>query len=472
MYKLLLCWKYLRTRFLAFVCIVSVMLGVATLVVVNSVMAGFSEKLKNRFHGLMSDVIVESPSNNGFPEDAEVMQEKIRNSSIAQYIEAMTPTIEVFGIVTYDVMINGSPEQVVVPVRVVGTDPKGRAAVGGFGEFLTQPARQKNPNFDLDPEAMRRWQYMSARVPDIGAPKPLPDDPPPIAKPPAEEVKPVGAIPGYGITHYRYSDPVTKRPAEKEILPPGSTIKIATLGAGKQDMEPVYSNFVVCDSIKTEMTEYDGKFVYVPLDYLQRLRAMGNRVTHIQIKLKDYEKAELVTTELKKLFPDQYAYQVHTWEEKQDSLLQAIEIERGLLNLLLFMIVGVAGFCILAIFSTIVREKTRDIGILKSLGASNRGVMQIFLGYGLLLGVIGAGLGTILGLIITYNINPIEHFLYKLTGVGFSPDVYYFDAIPTSVELNTVMLVNTGAIAIAVAFSVWPALRAAWMRPVQALRYE
>ncbi len=137
MYKALLCWQYLRTRFLAFVCIVSVMLGVATLVVVNSVMAGFSSKLKDRFHGLMSDVIIESPSNNGFPEDTDEMMAKIRNSPANEYIEAMTPTIEVFGIVTYDVLMNGSLEQVIVPVRVVGTDPAGRASVGGFGEYLT-----------------------------------------------------------------------------------------------------------------------------------------------------------------------------------------------------------------------------------------------------------------------------------------------------------------------------------------------
>jgi lipoprotein-releasing system permease protein len=224
------------------------------------------------------------------------------------------------------------------------------------------------------------------------------------------------------------------------------------------------------------MTEYDGHFVYVPLDYLQQVRGMGKRVTHIQIKLKDYSKAPEVVEALRAEFlkddPEGYLFQVHTWEDKQSSLLKAVDIERGLLNLLLFMIVGVAGFCILAIFSMIVREKTRDIGILKSLGASNRGVMQIFLGYGLLLGTIGSAAGTALGLLITHYINEIEHFLFRTTGVGFSPDVYYFDRIPTQVESLTVLLVDAGAVLIAVTFSVWPAIRAAWLRPVQALRYE
>jgi lipoprotein-releasing system permease protein len=263
---------------------------------------------------------------------------------------------------------------------------------------------------------------------------------------------------------------------DKEIMPPGSTFKLIMAGSGTAELKPVDSNFSICDSIKTDMTEYDGHFVYVPLDYIQSLRAMGKHVTHIQVKLKDYSKSEEVVKQLRALFnptgQDDYSFQVHTWEQKQGSLLKAVDIERGLLNLLLFMIVGVAGFCILAIFSMIVREKTRDIGILKSLGASNRGVMQIFLGYGLLLGLVGSVLGTMLGLIVTWNINPIEHGLYKLTGVGFTPDVYYFDQIPTHIEPNTVFLVNVGAILIAVVFSVWPAIRAARLRPVQALRFE
>jgi lipoprotein-releasing system permease protein len=153
--------------------------------------------------------------------------------------------------------------------------------------------------------------------------------------------------------------------------------------------------------------------------------------------------------------------------------LAAIRTEKGILNILLFMIIGVAGFGILAIFSMIVGEKTRDIGILKSLGASNWGVMQIFLGYGLLLGVVGGGLGSLLGLAITANINEIEHLLAKATGQDIFPrDVYYFDRIPTDIQPMAILLVNLGAVGIAVLFSILPALRASMLHPVRALRFE
>src|SRR5581483_4928694 len=125
---------------------------------------------------------------------------------------------------------------------------------------------------------------------------------------------------------------------------------------------------------KSEMSEYDSGLVFVPLDYLQTLRGMPDRATSIQIKLKDYAHAIEVRDALRELFPA-HTFQVATWEDKQTALLAAIAVERGILNVLLFMIVGVAGFGILAIFSMIVIEKTRDIGILKALGASNRGVL-------------------------------------------------------------------------------------------------
>src|SRR5262249_48343186 len=199
---------------------------------------------------------------------------------------------------------------------------------------------------------------------------------------------------------------------------------------------------------------------------------MKDRATRIQIRLKDYGTAKEVKEALQKMFPS-HTYMVQTWEDKQGALLAAISVERGILNVLLFMIVGVAGFGILAIFSMIVVEKTRDIGVLKALGASNRGVMAIFLGYGLLLGVCGPGLGTTLGLTITYNLNGIEQWLTKHTGQQvFDRSIYYFDQIPTFVQPLSVVLVNAGSIVVAVLFSVLPALRAAMLHPVRALRYE
>src|SRR5260370_2154064 len=101
MYKLLLCWRYLLTRYLALVCIISVMLGVATLIVVNSVMSGFSTKLRDRLHGLLSDVIIEGPGMDGFP-DADGKMYKIRaDPFLASKIEAMTPTMEVIAMLQY-----------------------------------------------------------------------------------------------------------------------------------------------------------------------------------------------------------------------------------------------------------------------------------------------------------------------------------------------------------------------------------
>ena len=141
----------------------------------------------------------------------------------------------------------------------------------------------------------------------------------------------------------------------------------------------------------------------------------------------------------------------------QSPLLAAVQMETTLLNILLFLIIAVAGFGILATFFMIVVEKTRDIGILKSLGAPSRGVMNIFLSYGLSLGIVGSGVGTILGLMFVWNINRIAKLIELTTGHEvFDPTVYYFSQIPTIVDPLTVCWVILGSMAIAVAASVLP----------------
>jgi lipoprotein-releasing system permease protein len=214
------------------------------------------------------------------------------------------------------------------------------------------------------------------------------------------------------------------------------------------------------------------------MEKVQQMRGMidpstgiGN-VTSIQIKLYKDSDGPLVRDLLQKAFPGEI-YGVQTWRDKQGPLLAAVQMETAILNVLLFLIIAVAGFGILAIFYMIVVEKTRDIGILKALGAHSRGIMGIFLAYGLSLGVVGSGAGMVLGLLFVFNINTIADWLAWITGHEvFDPTIYYFQKIPTIVEPFTVFWVVSGAILIAVMASILPAHRAARLHPVEALRYE
>jgi lipoprotein-releasing system permease protein len=470
-YKLLLCWRYLRTRYLALVCIVSVMLGVATLIVVNSVMSGFSTKLRARLHGLLSDIDLASPDFNGFG-DPEGKMARIRaDPFLGPRVAAMSPTLEIFAMLQYRVGLEQAPYA--RTVRLIGIDPEGRKALGGFSEFLARPENRDHPSFRLTPDAL--LQYRRSEVGEEMAAPPVHFDPPRPGEPPPPDMSdlkrppapPEGVILGWAICHYR------KRNAdgtytEYEVLQPGDAVILTTLSGVR--LSPVNARFALCDYYHSEMSEYDANYAFVSLEYLQKLRTMEDRVTSILIRLKDYSEHEAVVKRLRELFP---GLDIQTWEDKQSALLAAIGIEKGILNVLLFLIIAVAGFGILAIFSMIVVEKTRDIGILKALGASNWGVMKIFLGYGLLLGVVGAGLGTAMGLTFTIYINQVEHLLTHLTGQEIFPrDIYYFNEIPTDIQPWVVVLVNAGAVGIAVLFSVLPALRAALLHPVRALRYE
>ncbi|HLW64639.1 MAG TPA: FtsX-like permease family protein [Gemmataceae bacterium] len=497
MYKLLLCWRYLCSRYLAFICIISVTLGVGTLITVNSVMNGFSTKLKDRLHGLLSDMVVESMDPiDGFPMSSEEMMKRIKESPAGPHVYAMSPTVEIFAIMQF----RFNDKNITRRVVLVGIDMNYQKELGGITDYIVDPKRRKNPNFEIDPEAMRWFNLMHPPVPDDPLwmqpnkpeakkaqgeePPPLapleakfqqaPKDLPPIEKPPSTPFQPHAIIVGHAIAFYRY-DPPNGGPAQDIcLLKPGDDVTLYTVGTPNEHGEvlPVSGHFVVTDYAKSEMSEYDSTYVYVPLDYLQHLRTMDGRVNSLQIRLKDYKSAPFVKAELQKLFP-QHTYHVATWEDKQGALLSAIAIERGILNVLLFMIIGVAGFGILAIFSMIVTEKTRDIGILKSLGASHRGVMSIFLWYGLLLGVVGSILGTMGGLLFTRYINEIEDFISRMTGHEvFSKSVYYFDKIPTDVQPANIFWINVGAVLIAVFFSILPAWRAARLQPVSALRYE
>jgi lipoprotein-releasing system permease protein len=450
------------------------MLGVATLIVVNSVMSGFSTKLRDRLHGLCSDILIEAMSLDGFGDPDGKMEAIRKDPFLAAKIQAMTPTLEVYSLLQFS--YHGQP--ITKVVRLIGVEPEGRTAIGGFKEFLVNQKKADKPSFAISEDAKRHWLWYQQRrlapplppIPDFNDP----DDQHPTVPVEVPVKEPRGIILGNLIASFRTED--LDNPGKYKdvyLLEPGDEIVVYTT-SGVQARNGVYDNFVVVDYFKSDMSDYDQNCVFVPLDYLQHLLTRQDKVTSIQIKLKDYGDAEPVCDRLRALFPREKAFvQVVTWEDKQGPILAAIDIEKGILNVLLFLIIGVAGFGILAIFSMIVAEKTRDIGILKALGASNVGIMKIFLSYGFLLGLIGTLIGTGIGILLTTNINEVETVLSMVTGQKvFNPKIYYFNEIPTHIQPGMLVLVNCGAVAIAVVFSVLPALRAATLHPVKALRYE
>src|SRR5262249_28086059 len=182
----------LRTRYLAMVCIVSVMLGVATLIVVNSVMGGFSTKLRQRLHGLLSDVVVESYDYNGFSDPQGKMALIRSDPFLNERIEAMAAALEIFAMIQFS--YNEWP--VARPVRLIGIDPEARARIGGFSEYLI--VHKEHPTFKLDPSARKRWQDRN-RLREIIErepiqPQPLPGEKPPPEPPPSKAFVPEGII--------------------------------------------------------------------------------------------------------------------------------------------------------------------------------------------------------------------------------------------------------------------------------------
>jgi lipoprotein-releasing system permease protein len=154
LYKVLLCWRYLLTRYLALACIVSVMLGVATLIVVNSVMSGFSTKLQDRLRGMISDVVVECVWPSGMDDVPEKLDRINSDPYLSAHVEAVSPTMEIFGIVEY--FVNNEP--VMHPVHILGINAATRGKFVGFKEFLLDKKNREHPSFDLPEIAVQRFK--------------------------------------------------------------------------------------------------------------------------------------------------------------------------------------------------------------------------------------------------------------------------------------------------------------------------
>ena len=235
--------------------------------------------------------------------------------------------------------------------------------------------------------------------------------------------------------------------------------------------KPVRMKYTVAGFFHSGNYEYDSSFGFITLHSAQQLFRLGNSVHAIKIKLDNVDKA----AETKNMLQEELGpmYHVRTWMDKNKALFSAVQMEKRVMFIILLLISVVAALNIISTLVMVAFQKTKDIGILRSLGATRLSIGILFTLQGLLISLTGVFFGLTSGLLIAHNVDAISKFLEKYTGFSFfPPDVYYFDAIPSVVVPTDVFLVSISAIGLCLLGSLIPAILAARLDPVNALRYE
>lgn len=229
--------------------------------------------------------------------------------------------------------------------------------------------------------------------------------------------------------------------------------------------------FRVAGIFRLGMSDFDGGLALIGLEEAQALYHLGDRTTGLGVRFHDVDQAE----GLKRFFqaelgPDTW---VRSWYDLNRNFFSALQVEKNVMTILLGLIILVAAFNIVSTLIMVVMEKTKDIGILRALGATRKSIRKIFVLEGFSVGVFGVVLGSVWGLLMAWNLNPIADFLEETTGLAVFPsDIYYLDRIPTEINFLDVTTIIVLALLTSVLAGIYPAGRAAKLNPVEALRYE
>ena len=238
--------------------------------------------------------------------------------------------------------------------------------------------------------------------------------------------------------------------------------------------EEVYlpMELTVTGIFQSGMFEYDVGLILTSLETAQDLYGLGTAIHGVELMTDDpFLGAQQVAGDLNRKLPAPLRAQ--TWAQMNSRLLGAIQVEKTMMFVILIFIIIVAAFGITSTLITVTVQKTKEIGVIKALGATSGKILRIFLLQGFIVGVFGVAAGVGLGLLTVHNINPISHFLSRVAGIDVFPrDIYNFPAIPASLSISDLLTIAGSALVICTLAGLIPALRAARLEPVEALRYE
>ncbi len=233
---------------------------------------------------------------------------------------------------------------------------------------------------------------------------------------------------------------------------------------------PLQNKFKISSIFTTGLAEFDQSVIFMPIENAVSLFELSNTEINLEIFLKNPEKADLIKERVQKIFNEHYVY---SWTDLNKSFFGALKVERNVMFIILTLIIIVAAFNIISGLTILVKNKTKEIAILRTLGVSKNSITKIFFLIGFTIGFLATMSGVLIGILFSYYIEEIRVLITKLFGITLFPEeIYFFSQMPSEINFNYIILISIFSLLITFLATIFPSISAAKLDPVKALKYE
>ena len=233
---------------------------------------------------------------------------------------------------------------------------------------------------------------------------------------------------------------------------------------------PKQETYIVDSVFDSGISDFDQNIAFININDLENLFNLDENSRSLEIYFNDPKKIELKKKILQEIFQEEYVY---TWSDLNKSLFSALKVERNVMFIILSLIIIVAAFNIISGLTILVKNKTREIAILKSIGVQNKSIIKIFFMVGFLIGSFATAFGITAGILFSYYIENIRQFLSEVFNISLFPEeIYFLSKMPSEINFESIFLIGLSSIIITSIVSIFPAIKASKMDPVKSLKYE